>query len=322
LKYKRCVELGAFILFVVCFALSLRDVFPAKTRKIEFPQSLRFQQRGFVNEGRNDLIYKSRGPHVVTTQIQRSGDQTANGLFAESSIVSPYVYATLEETFVDPFVWYNEIAPGNSRELSKHLSALGINWILSSSPISEVKAKSMNPKNSKIILVNEKIDGQVQPRNFYLYELGTSLAEFFAEPPLFVETDKSWNEFLNQWWVSGEAAIPVQGHNQFEVLPSRSSNDAVSFTASSFDNFQLEILSNKKRWVYVKVPYFPNWHASIHHQEIPILKAGPNLMAVYGQGDVEFSFRRSALEIWSAMITVTFLIMMITTRFIYSSCSS
>ena len=56
--------------------------------------------------------------------------------------------------------------------------------------------------------------------------------------------------------------------------------------------------------VLVKHSYFPNWKAYSGGRALRVYRTSPNLMLVYGRGDVELVYERSLLEKGALAVSV------------------
>jgi len=70
------------------------------------------------------------------------------------------------------------------------------------------------------------------------------------------------------------------------------------------EHFKVFIDSPVEQFVYLKAPYFPNWHAYQNGSEIPLFRAAPNQMAIKAKGIVELQFKRSIVELVSYAVSL------------------
>jgi hypothetical protein len=260
--------------------------------------------RGLVDVSLRSELARIGSPHLLPAILEERGAQLLNGVFVESSAVSPYVNALLRE--LDPHAYV-----GGARRLRPnpalarwHASLLGVQWMLSErSPSIDALGASSLPEGVDFPFSTE---GGEKHLSMAIHRLEHPLAEFFPDEPLPV-ADDSWPIVVPAWWEAGAPTtrIPLRAASLPAAYGAPASDDRVELRQLARDRYEVDIESDAPRWVYVKLPYFPTWHAWQDGSEVPLYEASVHLIAVYGRGRIELISRPGLVERVCAATSLT-----------------
>ena len=100
-------------------------------------------------------------------------------------------------------------------------------------------------------------------------------------------------------------SVPVRDADASETFSVPEDSDTTTLTQIGFDHYRLEIVSARPRWVYVRLPYFPTWHALQPTGELRVHEASVHLMAICATGTVELVSRSGRIERVAAIMSAT-----------------
>ena len=252
-----------------------------------------------MNEDRDSAFEVNASPHLAAFALQRRDLDVLNGVFVESSAVSPYIYALLKELDARAYVGNVEPVPVDGSRVLFHEQTLGVQWVLSGSALDAFPGPGS---------ATERVDGDLRltvddrpvALRQWLRSTPFALAELLRVPPsVSAKGERAWSADVRDWWTHGSIDAP---------LPLRSSTPIGSFTppgpgeraelhAVAADRYRLDLFVPSPRWAVVKLPYFPGWHALQDGRELPLYEASTHLLAVRGAGRIELLFRPGRLEV-------------------------
>jgi hypothetical protein len=317
LKFKKMdkIKIPIFVSFFVAsvFLMSHKITRP-EISNFDYSslESLR-DKRGLIDQTVwSKLTNQYDAPNSLIYRLQDDGYSILNGTFVESSRVSPFIYSFLRE--ISPYVlfWGMESAPVTFNSADSHSGFLGVQWILTDRAYSNETLSQLKPRSRSEVVIKYSVGKAQNAETFYVYKLDQNLVEFLKEPPTFYLGNGSWDDYLNSQWYLGSKAVMLQpkinvNPAPFEMNPE--DKDIVSVTVfphSNSNQFKILIHSKSSRWIFLKFPYFPNWHAFADGGEVPIFRASANMMSLFGKGLIEFRFQRSLFEIYAQMISALF----------------
>ena len=192
----------------------------------------------------------------------------------------------------------------------KNNSRKNISGLIEDAKIGE-KKKEDNYLNFKInrirLLDNERVISMLANENspFYyqsFYQVAsTSIAEALNLRP--INITHNWTNNITKWWTTDWLKVENKKSYNKPVLIFQTNTDNWQTADENFNlpftelgekmnNFLVDAsVLEKPAPIYVKVGYFPFWHAyNESGQEIKIYKASPNFMLVYGQGRINFKY--------------------------------
>ncbi len=261
---------------------------------------------GIANE--NDLLRQANARHLLTHSFLLQGARLLNGLFVESAANSAAINSTLVELMGKPFTWGVSAYESNGELLAEHLKYLGVCWIGSFHPeMIESSMKRLGAGKPFLVSVPMQINNQSIQRDLSVYRIPCARGEVISSPE-FVP-DAEWKRRIEQWWPSKRAlsSVLVSNPRGVSVDASQVSFDPgtpVRVEEISAEHFRVLIDSPVEQFVYLKVPYFPNWHAYQNGSEIPLFRAAPNQMVIKAKGIIELRFKRSIVELVSYALSL------------------
>lgn len=256
----------------------------------------------------NDLLRQANARHLITHSFLLQGARLLNGLFIESAGNGAAINSTLVELMGKPFTWGVSAYESNGELLAEHLKYLGVCWIGSFHPeMIEPSMKRLGAGKAFSVSIPMLINNQFNNRALSVYRIPCARGEVISSPE-FVP-DAEWKRRIEQWWPNKRALSSV-----LVSIPRGVSVDAsgVSFDPSTpvrveeiaVEHFRVFIDAPVEQFVYLKVPYFPNWHAYQDGREIPLFRAAPNQMVIKTKGIVELQFKRSIVELVSYAVSL------------------
>jgi hypothetical protein len=291
---------------VLCLGrdLSVRD------RTLRVPAGVVPFTRGLVDESMRSELTRLGSPHLLVSTLEAQGVDVLNGIFVESSAVSPYVSGLLRERDANAFVGSVDRVPAHPELAAWHASLLGAQWFLTESPgVGSATVGSVAPAE---LAVSVSSGGNEHRESWSLGRMDHPLAELFVTAPA-LPGSSPWGTFVRSWWEgkSTLTRIPVRLAELPAAFEAPEPGDRVELRAMREDDYELEVESGKPRWVYLKLPYFPTWHAYQGGEEVPLYEASVHLMAVYGRGTIELRptagkveglSAAASLAAWSALL--------------------
>jgi len=248
-------------------------------------------------------------PHYLNDQIPIvSGNTPVLGLFLEESTNSFYLMQYVYRLSNRNFVWGINPAEfmkfaGQKLDEEKIAQLYNIHYILETDHFSDVtegiigeipnSGGSFNDTSSALVL-------KELPNSGHLVE---PLTDF----TLYKATDaKMWKERVNSWFftyplpkeliINSDNRQLISSPKSYEITDIKYTSDmsAISFYSRA----------ESPSWILIKVSYFPKWHAFMNNEKIPVYRVSPNLMAVYGTGQISMRYYdfqwENALRVFSA----------------------
>jgi len=289
------VIVSAFVLF------SVQDLHPEGTLDLPI-----FYDIPEYTDGRM-MVVASPGnqasPHIYQHVVPlKSGNFAVKGLFVESSPNARYVFDLERGLDQYSLVWGSQFDPkslkANYSIIRKQLDLFNINYVFSF-----YQADDSWKKLKRITFFNNYVDGEMKRYFYDVYRVGnSSLVQALTYKPTVVENE--WEDAVSRWFVSEKvgkvmvnAAVPdyvATGNETIEMLNVSEEQDYLKFKVDSPQPIPL----------LVKISEFPNWKAYQDGVEIPVYRASPYLMLVYGTGVIEMRFENTTLETITVIITV------------------
>lgn len=282
-----------------------RAAAPIRSRSIDVPLSaLPHDRRGFVHDGLDGPLTEIRSPHLLSTTLTRAGIPLAQGLFVESSAPSTYVQSLGLELFPSYFSWGVTTKPAVFDAIGRHARMLGVQWLLTRTPVSERVGGQLNIKRYGRIDVTLTVDDAPAQRiPYHYYELDNALVELPTKVRLVRPADLE--DATQRQWMSPDLVdvVHIASDNAVLAAPPRET-DRVSVEWLSTERLRVVVDATDPRWVFLKVPYFQNWHAYTSDGELQLFRAAPGFMAFCGNGEVELRFERGLAERVGATTTL------------------
>ena len=306
ISFKLENKVSIWLLYVITFASCVYGInFSTVTKKAEFNLGFRFnpESRVLVYQGPKSL-FDFYLPHKLADTINLNNYSTFNGLFVESSKHSGLYMSLLHGMFKYPVSWGVKILPFNTLLVRDQLNALGVNSIVTKTPLSgenrfNLPIKDMVENIRAEIFYNDKEKVEL----FHSYNLDNPFAETIHD---FSFTKKDWGQEVFHWWTSITKIQTTLIYGDQNHLTERSGISAAKklrVVRGSDEKFEV-FADPTPHWIKIKESYFPLWKAFSNNKEIPVYLCTPYMMCVYGSGLIEFRFTRSTTEIISYLLTI------------------
>ncbi len=310
-KPKFGIIFSSIILLMAIF-FSFKTIFPFWERKVEFKVVGFKEYLGLVPSEIDDYFFKNRAPHVLSHHFLLNDHKLLNGLFVESSSNSKSIQSLITELYKNPFNWGLFSYEPNQDLIKEHLDYLGVCWIMSYYPLEQIQNSDIKYSLIKAPL-QIKIDKISWSQKIFIYFLPESCHQFkvvtFPEGVLL----KDWEKEIYQWWKDKmKLKKPLIGFKNKKdkedllredfVYQKDASVELIEFKPPAY--YKFKISSQYPQFVYLKIPYFPNWHAYQNGKEIKIYRASPSYMIIKAQGEIELKFEKSNLEKISLIISI------------------
>jgi hypothetical protein len=301
----------SILILLLSFYFLKEEVFAFQKRRIFLPVYNLEDSLGLVPSefyGR-DILFLRKTPHVLSHSLLLQKNRLLNGLFVESALNSQAIQSLIHEVYPFPFTWGVNFYQPNPELIKDHLRYLGVCWILSFEKLNHLEQK---PKEIKAKI---EINSQKTEIPLYLYRLFCNIAEIIDLPK--IETKENWSEKINLWWQDKEKikrVIIQKKDSEPEIFKDYSFEPEAKVYLTKMkppDYYQFEVLAEKEQFVFLKIPYFPNWKAYQNGKEIEIFRASPNSMVIKAKGKIELKFKKNWLEIVSYYISLASLILVI-----------
>lgn len=306
--------LGASILIFFVVFLRVYDAAGLqKSARMTLPQSFYNDQLGLVAIPGNIVIEKdplrqANARQLLTHSLLMQGVPLLNGLFIESAANGPAINSTLMELMRKPFTWGVSAYEADSRNLAEHLNILGVCWIGSLNPeMIDASMKELGAGTPHLLSIPMQINNQSTTELFSVYQLPCKRGEVI--PSVEFVPDSEWNRRVEQWWSDKHALSTVLVSHADGI-----SIDTSGITAGTKVPVRVEEIGPEhlrvfldapvEQLVYLKVPYFPNWHAYQNGSEITLLRAAPNQMVLKVKGIVDLRFKRGIVELGSYAVSL------------------
>jgi hypothetical protein len=260
--------------------------------------------RVLVYQG-SEKFFKFNLPHILADTVSLTKSSTINGLFVESSKHSSFYMSLLFGLFKKPFVWGVKVPPFNSLLATEQLNSLGINTIVSKSPLSDEQrlflplTESFENVQAEVILNGKKISD-----NLHIYKMDFNYAESLSDVT-FIK--KNWEDEIFHWWTSitriKSTLIKIEESSPLEPIGSEKNNKInVERNPNSDESFKVHAGTHRK-WIKIKESYSPQWKAFSQNKELPIYLCSPFMMCIYGEGLIEFKFTRGMSDYLGCLLS-------------------
>jgi hypothetical protein len=280
-----------------------------KSARVFLPRPFFDNQPGLIAVPRNsDAFADANARHLLTHSLMLQGAHLLNGLFIESALNGPAINSTLIEVMGKPYLWGVFPYGSNEELLPEHLKYLGVCWVGSFHPeMIDLSMKTAGASKPFVISIPVQMDHQSRKQDLWVYSIPCSRGE--AIPSIEFVPDAQWQTHVEQWWTQKSAIsrVLVSNPGRFSVDASAVSfepNAPVRVEELSFERFRISVDSATDQFVYLKIPYFPNWHAYQDGREIALMRAAPNQMVIKAKGIVDLQFKRSFVELGSYVVSL------------------
>jgi hypothetical protein len=259
-------------------------------------------------------------PHVNHDPIPPlTGNQSALGLFIESSLNGRFLGTLVRSIDPDAYVWGTPSDAASPEVLGKdypdyirdRLRLFDVRFIYTDlkleSLIDESFAgkkryvnsypapQSKNPQDAQHLQKRYNVSGDLL--DFYLYPVGDgSLVEALPYVPKAPGSD--WKA-TNRRWFLDTRGVPVFTDRAVPagVRASRPGEWVEILAASeNGDRYLMRIHAPEPIPVLVKVGYYPGWKLTIDGKPAPVYRASPNLILIFAHGDAVIEYRRQWQE--------------------------
>jgi hypothetical protein len=193
----------------------------------------------------------------------------AYGLFTDSSATGPFIGSLIKTLngSKEKETSFIETRKVDESRIADYLDLFGINYLL--------KLEGGEVKIEKI-----------------------SNAEIFSivQVPL-KKVSKNWNREVEKWWFEkGDFSyLPYIAEKAATEDLLENKSGRIEILESSPIRYIFNVVSDKNVPVLAKISYFPYWKAYKNGEEVPIYRAGPNLMLLYTSGEVTLEYRNKLL---------------------------
>ncbi|MCI0605104.1 hypothetical protein L0156_19125 [bacterium] len=310
-RFRQSLLLGiSIIIFISVFLRVYEAGELQKGARVFLPKGFSNHQLGLIAVPRNsadDVLGQANARHLLTHSFLMQGARLLSGLFIESAANGAAINSTLVELMGKPYLWGVFAYDSNSELLAEHLKFLGVCWIGTLHPeMIDASMKRLGASQPFLVSIPMQINNQSIKRDLSVYRIPCSRGEVISS--LEVVPDTEWKKRVEQWWPNNRAlsSVLVSVPRGVSVDDSRpfDSRTSVQVDEIANDHFRVLIETPVEQFVYLKVPYFPNWRAYQNGNEIPLFRAAPNQMVIKGKGIVELHFQRSIAEYASYAVSI------------------
>ncbi len=287
------------IVTIVLVVISLILIFTAVPVSPIGPPAMETLPIQYALDGRTFVVAsydEETSPHLLQHMLPLENKIAGvKGLYVESTRNGEYLLNFEKELDEKSLSWGNMIYylyPAKSDFITKEilpsqLSLFQINYIIISENRSRPEWQYLQEVTRYSANGKEIVYG--------LYRVGNaSLVEVVTKPLQIVSTD-TWKEESLEWFFSPaiEQKMLVD-----EPVPDLlgTENDSVELLGQSVlqDTIKLKVNAGREVPVLVKISYFPNWKAYQNGIPIKIYRVSPDLMMIYGMGEIELRYE----ELW------------------------
>jgi alpha-tubulin suppressor-like RCC1 family protein len=301
--HPNTVKAAAMLFFTVVIFPSIMFVIPELNRKISLNVHFPDNDRILVSLGENSQLYPT-SPHMLSDQLSMQRHYLLNGLFTESGLNSPAIQSVMGELYNHPFYWGVQPLPAVPSLVAAHLHWLGINTLISDEKIVHELLPQFHFLDAVQVPARILRGDTESTESYSIYRLKNDFAEYAIQEPQWVlaANQQEWTQRVLDWWTSDQELthewIWGKGPQPKWNPPPTPLPETLQVSLSENDQIHLKTGLKIPSWIYIKVSYFPNWHAYAEDEnEIPVYQAAPGIMAVYGQGNVNLRFERKPFEI-------------------------
>ncbi len=301
--YDKLSSYTLYLLTLFCCLYGLKYAFMTKKAAFNLGFNFRSDSRVLVYQGPKSL-FDFYLPHKLADAISSDHYSTMNGLFVESSKHSGAYFSLFYGMFNYPMTWGVKVLPFNTLLAKDQLKALGINTIVSKTPI-----YGENRFNLPLEEIAENVRAEIFYNNtkkfeiFHAYTLKNHFAETIED---FAYVEKDWESKIFQWWISLTSIQTTLIKSKDPVSPPTGPtmpSEKLKTIRESDEHFRV-YAGTRPQWIKVKESFFPLWKAYSDNKEIPIYLCSPFMMCTYGSGMIEFKFIRGNLEMMSYALTI------------------
>ncbi len=250
-----------------------------------------------------DPSYLNPLRHVVPQLVAMGGNEDVSGLFIESTKNQVYLNLIKNEIggiYTNAWgIFEKPIYPEDRFELLPYqFKYFGINYIFT----------NIDP------IYFSRMFRDITYRYYDLnYTLGvhtlihvddTNSFEILGYMPLKVEGD--WNDLQWQWFNDKEKIKTLITPDSLPIsqISNRLLSDSyLSILEDSPEYKKLYLSSNENLPIYIKTPYFPNWHAYVNGKEVQIYRVPVNMMLVYGTGSIELIYQFEPIDLFGIFVS-------------------
>ncbi len=320
-------KLGIILSLLVFFAsifFTYKEIFPFYKRNVTVQL---YGMEDFLGiapseSTAKDILMQAKAPHVLSKTLLLQKNKLLNGLFVESSLNSRAIQSLAHEIYQNPFTWGVNFYQPNKELLQKHLDYLGVCWIMSYSKLEDLEKQFKNKYRLIRAPLIFNINNQEIVKEIFIYVTHCSVAKIVALPKPVLEKD--WEKNVNEWWSNPQLinTVLIQVENQKEekeilesdyIFEPRAQIKLIGKKEPYYYKFKIE--SKTEQFVYLKIPYFPNWKVYQNGKEIKAYRASPNFLLVKTRGDIDIKFVKSKIEIASLWLSLLSFLGLITHLF-------
>ncbi len=270
--------------------LDIRGVRPDPTAST-LPQSA---GRTFVIQSPVEHYSQYGLQHLLALQ---QGRMVNKGLFIESAINARYLL-DLEQALV-------------GTESPAYVRTWGIHWdydAVQQGVLDKTRVPLLRFFGFDSIVTGDELDPAVVALAQEVRQLNESLWYYrFADAPLvepittpLVPVQHRWQQQALDWFLTSDhATMLVDAPTPFQPADASTTLKDIQISAMQND-LRFSIDAERPAPILIKISYFPNWKASINGAPAPVYRVSPNLMMVYGSGDVHLWYGRT---IWQNLGT-------------------
>jgi len=241
--------------------------------------------------------------HKISLDYKING---LKGLYVESSPTSVFISYLEKEvdensmvwgTFIDDKLWKNKTVI--QEILPYQLKYLNINRIISTENKTGIGNKTQNITTT----ITTKTSSTTY-NDFYLYELEkTNLIETLNYSPKIVKGD--WLNASVHWFMTEDIKDGIivfedvqnfvgTGLEKITIQNISTLNDKIDFFVDSANTVP----------ILIKISYFPNWKAYSNEESLKIYRASPNMMLIYGKGEINLRYKPLLIDNISSIISI------------------
>lgn len=252
--------------------------------------------------------------HILQNEIPRKYRINGlKGLYVESSPTSVFVQYLEKEidpnsmiwgVYVNDALWQNKTATNGT--LPYQLDYLGVTHIIST----KNKTGLGNIIENLTTTVITHTGKESTYENFYLYQLNsTNIIEVLNYVPETRTGD--WMNHSVNWFMTQDIK---KGVIVFEDVPKAKGTGKENITLQNIsrlnDRIDFHIDSKKDVPLLIKISYFPNWKAYSEGKQLKIYRASPNIMLLYGHGDIHLRYEPLIIDTLSSIISMITIILL------------
>lgn len=123
----------------------------------------------------------------------------------------------------------------------------------------------------------------------------TSLVEILGYKPETVASSQ-WQKTVDAWMFGRNTDKILARNDQPITTPGDNGEIQELHTSSREDHISFKVQSDDLVPIYIKMSYFPKWKALMDGKPIPIYQASPNMMIIYGRGDIVLRYANTWWE--------------------------